>query len=83
MMSAGDEPINIKKVQCLHSAVRGYAPLIFKLEKTSGCEDLLEKFEHVFNELKANKKLPYQMVCIESDCVIVFDYHVLYLLIFY
>ena len=62
MMSAGDEPINIMKVQCLHSAVRGYAPLIFKLDKSSGYKEMLQRFEHVFKELKANPKMPYQMV---------------------
>jgi len=69
MMSAGDEPINVMKVQCLHSAVRSYAPLIFKLEKDSGYKELLEQFEHVFKELKANPKMPYQIVCLNTFLV--------------
>ncbi|KAH3735680.1 hypothetical protein DPMN_042215 [Dreissena polymorpha] len=62
MMSVGDDPMNNGKVQCLHSAVIGYSPLIFGLESTSGYEELLEKCEDVWNELTVNPKLPEQLV---------------------
>jgi len=62
MMSAGDEPINIQKVQCLHSAVIGYAPLIFDLDENCDFEELLDMFKIVFKELKANPNLPRQLV---------------------
>ena len=62
MMSAGDEPMNIKKVQCLHSAVIGYAPLIFDLKTNCDFKQLLEMFKIVFKEFEANPKLPNQLV---------------------
>jgi len=62
MMSAGDEPMNIKKVQCLHSAVIGYAPLIFDLKQDCDFKQLREMFKIVFKELEANPKLSYQLV---------------------
>ncbi|XP_060561077.1 E3 ubiquitin-protein ligase RNF213-like, partial [Ruditapes philippinarum] len=57
-MSAGDEPINIARVQCLHSAVTGYAPLIFDLDESSGYKELLNLCAVVWKELEANPKLP-------------------------
>ncbi|XP_053396009.1 E3 ubiquitin-protein ligase rnf213-alpha-like [Mercenaria mercenaria] len=60
-MSAGDEPINIARVQCLHSAVTGYAPLIFDLKPTSGYKDLLQHCTVVWKELDANPKLPAKL----------------------
>ncbi|XP_053396010.1 E3 ubiquitin-protein ligase rnf213-alpha-like [Mercenaria mercenaria] len=57
-MSAGDEPINIARVQCLHSAVTGYAPLIFDLDERSGYKELLNLCAVVWKELDANPKLP-------------------------
>ncbi|XP_053391032.1 E3 ubiquitin-protein ligase rnf213-alpha-like, partial [Mercenaria mercenaria] len=53
-MSAGDEPINIARVQCLHSAVTGYAPLIFDLDERSGYKELLNLCAVVWKELDAN-----------------------------
>lgn len=63
MMSAGDEPMNIRKVQCLHSAVIGYAPLIFDLSEDCDYKQLLEKCRVVWRELEANENLPKQLVC--------------------
>ncbi|XP_052218272.1 E3 ubiquitin-protein ligase rnf213-alpha-like [Dreissena polymorpha] len=62
MMSAGDEPINIWKVQCLHSAVMGYSPLIFELQNCNGYMQLLNRCKSVFKELKINPVLPKQMI---------------------
>ncbi|XP_052216221.1 E3 ubiquitin-protein ligase rnf213-alpha-like isoform X4 [Dreissena polymorpha] len=62
MMSAGDEPMNIGKVQCLHSAVTSYSPLIFELNKTCDYTQLLDKCKFVFEELKANPLLPRQII---------------------
>ncbi|XP_053396018.1 E3 ubiquitin-protein ligase rnf213-alpha-like [Mercenaria mercenaria] len=61
-MSAGDVPMNIKKVQCLHSAVTGYAPLIFDLEQKAGHIELLDRCKIVWKELDANENLPVQLV---------------------
>ncbi|KAL4233165.1 hypothetical protein ACF0H5_007850 [Mactra antiquata] len=57
-LSAGDEPMNIARVQCLHSAVTGYAPLIFDLTPDCGYEKLLEHCAIVWKELEANRNLP-------------------------
>lgn len=62
IISAGEEPMNIYKVQCLHTAVTGYASLIFDLPKESGCKELLEKCEVVWKELAANANLPDLLV---------------------
>jgi hypothetical protein len=61
-MSAGDEPINIARVQCLHSAVTGYAPLIFDLDENCGYKALLNLCAVVWKELEANPKLPDKLV---------------------
>ena len=64
MMSVGDEPMNIAKVQCLHSSVIGYAPLIFDLQQDCSSQDLLNHCKFVWKELESNPKLPAQLVCI-------------------
>ncbi|XP_052808603.1 E3 ubiquitin-protein ligase rnf213-alpha-like isoform X2 [Mya arenaria] len=63
MMSAGEEPLNIAKVQCLHSAVLGYSPLIFDLDETDcNYKQLLEMCKVVWKELAANPNLPKQLL---------------------
>ncbi|KAH3728523.1 hypothetical protein DPMN_054480 [Dreissena polymorpha] len=62
MMSAGDEPMNIKKVQCLHSAVLGYSPLIFDIDGNCDYMTLLDKCKVVWKELDTNPNLPKQLV---------------------
>ncbi|XP_052224866.1 E3 ubiquitin-protein ligase rnf213-alpha-like [Dreissena polymorpha] len=61
LLSAGEEPINIAKVQCLYSAVMGYSPLIFDLEHDCDIKQLLEKCRLVWKELDTNTKLPVQL----------------------
>jgi len=70
MMSAGDEPMNIAKVQCLHSSVIGYAPLIFDLPQSFGYQEILERCKVVWRELDANDKLPKQLVSFVMKCEI-------------
>ncbi|KAH3735719.1 hypothetical protein DPMN_042254 [Dreissena polymorpha] len=64
MMSAGDDPMNERKVRCLHSAVLGYSPLIFELNANSDCDysALIDKCKVVWKELDANPNLPKQLV---------------------
>ncbi|XP_052808680.1 E3 ubiquitin-protein ligase rnf213-alpha-like isoform X1 [Mya arenaria] len=63
MMSAGEERLNIAKVQCLHSAVLGYSPLIFDLDETDcNYTRLLEMCKVVWKELAVNPKLPKQLL---------------------
>ncbi|WAR07210.1 RN213-like protein, partial [Mya arenaria] len=63
MISAGQEPLSIAKVQCLHSAVLGYSPLIFDLDETD-CDyiRLLDMCKVVWKELAANPNLPKQLL---------------------
>ncbi|XP_053390335.1 E3 ubiquitin-protein ligase rnf213-alpha-like, partial [Mercenaria mercenaria] len=61
-MSAGDEPINIARVQCLHSAVTGYAPLIFDLDENCDYKQLLHHCAVVWKDLEANPNLPQQLI---------------------
>ena len=62
-ISAGDTPMEIDRVQVLHSAVTGYAPLIFELDKGAGYKQLLKTCETVWKELDANPNLPKMLVC--------------------
>ncbi|WAR07347.1 R213A-like protein [Mya arenaria] len=68
MMSAGEEPMNIGKVQCLHSAVLGYSPLIFELDATK-CDfrKLLDMCKVVWKELAVNPNLPQQLLDTNSE----------------
>ena len=68
-MSAGDEPMSIKKVQCLHAAVTGYAPLIFDLKQTADTHEtridyreLLDICRVVWKELAADPNLAQKLV---------------------
>lgn len=61
-MSVGDEQMQIDKVQCFHSAVTGYAPLIFDIKPTCDYKLLLERCRLVWTELRSNRNLPTQLV---------------------
>ncbi|KAH3728328.1 hypothetical protein DPMN_054282 [Dreissena polymorpha] len=62
MSSVGDDQNKIVKVQCLHSAVIGYSPLIFDLKPQHGFSKVLERCRIVLKEFSANPKLPKQLV---------------------
>ncbi|XP_060597666.1 E3 ubiquitin-protein ligase rnf213-alpha-like [Ruditapes philippinarum] len=66
-IAIGDDPFNIGKVQTLHSAVNGYAPLIFDLPSRCDFEDLLDLCKIVWRNLEANSKLPKQLADTESQ----------------
>jgi hypothetical protein len=61
-ISAGEGDMEIAKVNCLHSATTGYAPLIFNLEKECDSKMFLEKCQEVWKELDANPNLPEKLV---------------------
>ncbi|KAJ8314908.1 hypothetical protein KUTeg_007058 [Tegillarca granosa] len=61
-LTAGEGDIEVAKVNCLHSATTGYAPLIFDLDKKSNCKIFLDKCESVWKELAADVKLPNKLV---------------------
>ncbi|XP_052242698.1 E3 ubiquitin-protein ligase RNF213-like [Dreissena polymorpha] len=67
MSSVGDDQNKIVKVQCLHSAVIGYSPLIFDLKPQHGFSKVLERCRIVLKEFSANPKLPKQLKDISSQ----------------
>ncbi|XP_052087598.1 E3 ubiquitin-protein ligase rnf213-alpha-like isoform X5 [Mytilus californianus] len=60
-MSAGETDIEVDRVQFLHAATTGYAPLIFNLDPN--CNDLhfIEMCESVWKELETDPKLPQKL----------------------
>ncbi|XP_048239631.1 E3 ubiquitin-protein ligase rnf213-alpha-like [Haliotis rufescens] len=61
-ISAGEEPMEIHKVNCFHSATTGYAPLIFNTPQTADYDSFLKNCELVWQELRSDRKLPEKLV---------------------
>lgn len=61
-MSAGETDIEVDRVQFLHAATTGYAPLIFNLEPTCNDMQFIEMCQSVWNELESDPKLPKKLV---------------------
>ncbi|XP_063441660.1 E3 ubiquitin-protein ligase rnf213-alpha-like [Mytilus trossulus] len=61
-ISAGEGDMEIAKVNCLHSATTGYAPLIFNLEKHCNTKIFLERCQEVWKELDSNNQLPQKLL---------------------
>ncbi|KAL3881508.1 hypothetical protein ACJMK2_027940, partial [Sinanodonta woodiana] len=59
--SAGEGAMEIDKVNCLHAATTGYAPLIFDLAEASGYRELLDKCKILWRDLKADPNLPRKL----------------------
>lgn len=62
LISAGEQPLDIDRVQALNTAVLGYSPLIFDLTPDADYRKLLDKCRLVWKELETNPKLPEQLV---------------------
>ena len=62
LISAGEQPLDIDRVQGLNTAVLGYSPLIFDLRPDADYKELLDKCRHVWKELETNPKLPEKLV---------------------
>ncbi|XP_076113430.1 E3 ubiquitin-protein ligase RNF213-like [Mytilus galloprovincialis] len=60
-ISAGEGDMEIAKVNCLHSATTGYAPLIFNLGQECDTEEFLKKCQDVWNDLDSNPQLPQKL----------------------
>ncbi|XP_052061725.1 E3 ubiquitin-protein ligase RNF213-like [Mytilus californianus] len=60
-ISAGEGDMEIAKVNCLHSATTGYAPLIFNLRQECDTEEFLNKCQDVWNDLDSNPQLPQKL----------------------
>ncbi|XP_067673877.1 E3 ubiquitin-protein ligase rnf213-alpha-like [Haliotis asinina] len=63
-ISAGEEPMEIHKVNCFHSATTGYAPLIFNTPKNADYDTFLRNCELVWQELRSDEDLPNKL----SEC---------------
>ena len=63
LISAGEQPLDIDRVQGLNTAVLGYSPLIFHLNPDADYIELLDKCKLVWKELDTNPKLPEKLVC--------------------
>ena len=57
-ISAGEGDHEIHKVNCLHAATTGYAPLIFDCDEDCDFNMFLQSCQTVWRELKTNPKLP-------------------------
>ncbi|KAK3585590.1 hypothetical protein CHS0354_036776 [Potamilus streckersoni] len=66
-ISAGEGDMEIDKVNCLHAAITGYAPLIFDLKKNSDYRILLEKCRMVWDALEADPNLPQKLESISHQ----------------
>ncbi|KAL3881537.1 hypothetical protein ACJMK2_027969, partial [Sinanodonta woodiana] len=66
-ISAAEGDLEIDKVNCLHAAITGYAPLIFDLKENSDYKTLLEKCTMVWEALDADPKLPEKLVSISHQ----------------
>ncbi|XP_046581771.1 E3 ubiquitin-protein ligase rnf213-beta-like, partial [Haliotis rubra] len=60
-ISAGEEPMEIHKVNCFHSATTGYAPLIFNTPKNADYDTFLKNCELVWQELRSDEELPNKL----------------------
>jgi hypothetical protein len=54
--------MSIQRVNCLHAAATGYAPLIFT-KAVKGCRDLLRQCKLVFANVKQDSNLSKKLVC--------------------
>ncbi|XP_071112725.1 E3 ubiquitin-protein ligase rnf213-alpha-like isoform X2 [Haliotis cracherodii] len=61
-ISAGEEPMEIHKVNCFHSATTGYAPLIFNTPQDTDYATFLKNCELVWQELNSDQKLPEKLM---------------------
>lgn len=61
-ITAGEGDIEIAKVNCLHAATTGFAPLIFSL--TSDCNEqvFLEKCNEIWKTLSSDNNLGTKLV---------------------
>lgn len=54
MISAGETPMEVDRVSCFLSAVMGFAPLIFDLDRSAGFHDLLDGLKHCTENIIEN-----------------------------
>ena len=75
LISAGEQPMDIDRVQALNTAVLGYSALIFDLTPGSDYNVLLSKCQEVWKELETNRSLPQKLVSIKYSIVLTIIYY--------
>ncbi len=60
--AAGQGDMEVERVSCLHSAVTGYASLIYDLDTKDGLKDFLAKCEPVWKAVESDENLPKKLV---------------------
>ena len=65
-ISAGEGAMNIEKVNCLHAAITGYAPLVFDCDVNCDCNMFLDRCKLVWRELETNPDLPQKLVSFQT-----------------
>jgi hypothetical protein len=61
-ISAGEETLNIDRVNCFHTAAIGYEPLIFMDPDAEGFDYLWDRMKLVFARIKSDPSLPGKLV---------------------
>ena len=73
MISAsGQGSMEEERVSCLHSAITGYASLIYDLKEEDGLKEFLAKCQPVWSAVESDKGLPKKLVSIFCYFVISF-----------
>ncbi|KAK7488216.1 hypothetical protein BaRGS_00020523, partial [Batillaria attramentaria] len=67
LISAGDDPLAVDRVNCFHAAATGFAPLIFT--NIEGCSNLLRQCRLVFKSVQEDSKLPQKLVDTSNELV--------------
>ena len=60
--AAGQGDIEVERVSCLHSAVTGYASLVYDLEQKDGFKEFLTKCKPVWKAVESDPGLPKKLV---------------------
>ncbi|XP_041354620.1 E3 ubiquitin-protein ligase rnf213-alpha-like [Gigantopelta aegis] len=60
-ISAGEGDIEIHKVNCLHAATTGYAPLVFDCDEQCDYAKFFERCKLMWRELQTNPDLPQKL----------------------
>jgi len=60
--AAGQGDLEVARVSCLHSAVTGYAPIIYDLKKETNFEDFMKLWKTVWHVLSNDQALPTKLV---------------------
>ena len=57
MINAGESAMDVQRVSCFLSAVKGFSPLIFDLPQNAGLAQLLETYQKVWENIERDESL--------------------------